>query len=712
MSDPIVEKPGTTSFLSGGGEIGVLIRELDWASTPLGPPSLWPQQLQTLTAVMLGSGHPMFIAWGPERIMIYNDGYASLLGMKHPRALGTPFEQVWSDIAGDVSPIMDRAFDGHAIHMGDITFLMRDRHGYPEEAHFTFSYTPVRDGDEDVAGVFCACTETTESVFALRRLRLLDEMNQRTRSLSNPQEVMQVTSRLLGEHLQATRCAYADVQTGGNRFTIRDDWTDGAPSTIGEYRLDDFGPRIASSLREGRTLVIQDVRGEYAGAEGAEMFLAMGVEAIICCPLVSDQGLTALMAVHNSIPRVWRPDEVRLVETVVERSWAHIQKIRSEEKLRAQDAYKDEFLATLAHELRNPLAPLRTGLEVLDLAQGDAAKSREVRAMMKRQLGVMVRLIDDLLDLSRVGRGLMELREHQIDLRIVASSAVETSRPLMNSRGHHLSVSLADEPVTVKGDATRMIQVLSNLLNNAAKYTPPGGRISLTVDKRDDIATVCVVDNGIGIPEEKLGDIFEMFRQIGSTPRSSESGLGIGLTLARKLVEMHGGTILAESDGIGMGSTFTVSLPLAVAETGRSSGDHGTVRVAPSASEPLRVLVVDDDEDTVLLMSMLISMRGHEVEKASTGKEALATVPRFRPHVMFLDIGLPSLDGYDVARAIREQADSSSIHLVALTGWGGEEDKARALEAGFDRHLTKPVDGASIAAILSETAKRNRRSPL
>jgi signal transduction histidine kinase/CheY-like chemotaxis protein len=367
------------------------------------------------------------------------------------------------------------------------------------------------------------------------------------------------------------------------------------------------------------------------------------------------------------------------------------------DELRNQEQRKDEFLATLAHELRNPLAPIRSGLEVLRIA-GDGERGRKTREMMERQVGHMVRMVDDLLDVSRITRGNVALRPERVELRAVLDSAVEASRPLIERAGHVLEARLPRDPLPLDADPTRLAQVLSNLLNNAAKYTPRGGRILVTAERDSGDLVVRVADTGVGIPSDMLPKVFDMFTQVGQSIDGAQGGLGIGLTLVRRLVELHGGTVAADSPGPGQGSTFTVRLPAAA----RAEAAPATPSAAPSVvSPPLRILVVDDNVDGAEALALLLGLRGHEVQVEHTGPGAVAAARAFRPELVFLDIGLPGMTGYEVARRLRAEPALQGMRIVALTGWGAEEDRRRAREAGFDDHLVKPVDPARVEAVLA-----------
>ena len=370
---------------------------------------------------------------------------------------------------------------------------------------------------------------------------------------------------------------------------------------------------------------------------------------------------------------------------------------RAEEALLQADRRKDEFLATLAHELRNPLAPIRTGLDILRIRSGDAQATQRATDIMERQLRQMVRLVDDLLDVSRINTGKFAIKMGRVELKAVVNDALEVVRSYIELHGHELVIDLPDRPVFLHGDATRLAQILSNLLNNAAKYTNRGGRVSLTARVEDKILTVCVADNGIGIAPEMLDHVFGMFVQVDSTLERTNAGLGVGLSLARRLVELHGGTIEASSGGVGRGSEFTVRLPIVV----EPEMPTKSTPAAYISAESYRILLADDNVDFVNSIGALLSAMGHSVVITHNGPDALTAASRFCPDYAFLDIGLPKMSGYDLARGIRKLPCGAMTLLVAVTGWGQDKDRQLAFEAGFDHHMVKPVRFEQIEEILS-----------
>jgi PAS domain S-box-containing protein len=369
------------------------------------------------------------------------------------------------------------------------------------------------------------------------------------------------------------------------------------------------------------------------------------------------------------------------------------------EQLAEADRRKDRFLALLAHELRNPLAPIRNGVEVLKLAEADSRRRASVRAMMERQITHLVRLVDDLLDVSRITRGTLELRRSRVRLADVVSSAVETARPLIDAGGHALAVTVPKEPILLDADLTRLAQVISNLLTNSAKYTPPGGRIWLTAEVQNGAAVVVVRDNGIGIPAEALPRIFDMFSRVDRDIERSTGGLGIGLALVRTLVEMHGGTVTAASDGEGKGSTFRMTLPVLASRTDVRKPDNQSERWRGTGH---RVLVVDDNLDGAHSMALMLELTGGEVRTAHDGVEAVAVAEEFRPEVILMDVGMPRMNGYEAVRRIRQAPWGRGVRIIAMTGWGQERDRERSRAAGFDGHLVKPVNLPELEKMLKE----------
>jgi signal transduction histidine kinase len=373
---------------------------------------------------------------------------------------------------------------------------------------------------------------------------------------------------------------------------------------------------------------------------------------------------------------------------------------RNAEALKEADHRKDEFLATLAHELRNPLAPIRTGLELMKFAMDDPPLLEETRATMERQTVQLISLVDDLLDVSRITRGKLQLRKATIDLAAVVRDALATSKPHLEEGGHQVIASLPEEAIRVHGDANRLAQVVSNLLNNAAKFTPAGGRVEVSVRPLEGEVAISVKDNGVGIPEEKQQQVFEMFSQVNDPLSRGNTGLGIGLTLVKSLVSLHGGSVEVYSEGAGRGSEFVVRLPVEKApETPAAPAP-----TAPPKGSGLRVLVVDDNTAAAHMLSRIVEVLGNETRVASDGAEAIAAAEEFQPNIVFMDIGMPRMNGYEAAEQIRQKPWGEDMVLVALTGWGQDEDRRRTQAAGFNHHLVKPAEIADVQRLLANVA--------
>jgi signal transduction histidine kinase len=373
------------------------------------------------------------------------------------------------------------------------------------------------------------------------------------------------------------------------------------------------------------------------------------------------------------------------------------ERLRNEQALRSADRRKDEFLATLGHELRNPLAPILNSLEILKLSGAfDDHRTMQACAVMERQVHHLNRLVDDLLEVSRITRGIIEVKRETLDLTAIVSAAIETSRPVLDNLRHELTARFDPEPMAIGGDPVRLTQIFANLLNNAAKYTNHGGHIAVTTRREDGDAVVSVKDDGIGIAPGLLSQVFDMFMQVDRSTRRSQGGLGIGLTLVRSLVTMHGGTVEARSDGPGLGSEFIVRLPI-LADTAAVPAPSRRIDRLPAR----RILIVDDSRDGGESLAMLLRVLGAEVALAHSGIQGLECVETFKPDVVVLDIGMPGMDGYEVARRIRLNPENRHMSLIALTGWGQDEDRRRSVAAGFDHHLVKPADIDQLRQLLT-----------
>jgi len=423
--------------------------------------------------------------------------------------------------------------------------------------------------------------------------------------------------------------------------------------------------------------------------------------------------ISAVTARLTNVTVIDRPTSVRTLVSAVEAALRARQRqyqIRdqitalreAEEALRLGDRRKDEFLATLAHELRNPLAPLRSALAVLKLRGGADAQQARLLQLMERQISVMVRLIEDLMDLARIASGKVVLQQERLDMRDVIDGAVESAAPAIAAARHQLNITKPSTPAYVMGDATRLIQVVGNLLSNAAKYTPAGGQLLLSLHVSDATVVVEMRDNGVGIPAPMLPHVFDMFAQVNRTLDRAQGGLGIGLSLVRDLLDMHGGSITAASGGVDRGSTFTIQLPRLQDVDQPAASEPDAVPAAHAGERHLRVLVIDDNQDAADALAMLLQAAGHEVWTAYGGAQGVELAEQHRPGVVLCDIGMPGMNGHEVAKALRRDAANSGAVLIALTGWGTQEVKNETAAAGFDFHFTKPVDVDSIAGLLQQ----------
>ena len=652
-------------FLSGGGQMGAMMRAHDWSASPLGHPRDWPQALRTTVGLMLNAKFPMFVAWGPELGFLYNDAYAMILGEKHPVALGARFHAIWREIWDDIHPLIVHALKGESTYMDRLP-LRVNRHGYDEDTWFRFSYSPVRDEDGTVAGMFCACVEMTSEVLAER---YRDEENQRLTALF--EQAPGIIAVLRGPDHVFELANESYLQLIGRRELVGKAAREALPEVAGQG----FFELLDQVYQSGQPFVGHAVPVRVQRGDALEERFV----DFVYQPIRDPKGEVAGIFVEGS--------------DVTARK-------RVEDELRAANRQKDQFLAMLAHELRNPLAPITTAAQLLQRGQLDPERARHASAIIARQAEHMTDLVNDLLDVSRVTRGLVNIEKEELDVSAVVNGAIEQVRPLLEAKRQELHVELWQAPLHVSGDRTRLVQVVSNILNNAAKYTPPAGRLVLRVTAEGDEAVIAVRDSGQGIDPQVLPYIFDLFTQAERTPDRSQGGLGIGLALVNSLVALHGGRVSADSEGLGRGSEFVVRLPLLQAACAAEAPMEEPA--AAAATGAARVLVVDDNADAAQMLATLLEAHGHAVSVAYDGSSGLACAQRERPDVMLLDIGLPDMDGHELARRLRASSDTAGATLIALTGYGQSEDRERAREAGFDRHLVKPADLSELLRILAE----------
>ncbi|MBI2179830.1 MAG: response regulator [Deltaproteobacteria bacterium] len=569
--------------------------------------------------------------------------------------------------------------------------------------------TPLLDSNGSARAWVGMNTDITERKQAEADALFILDLSECASLATDPDELMWAAAVAAGEHLQAARCGFLDIDLENDRFTVHRDYHPRAPSVVGAYPLSVFGPAIVNLGESGRVSIVRDTTEDERTAQFIDAYQQLGVRSFVAIPLLREGRMVSTLLVAAQEARSWSEGEVALAKAVAERTWLAVEKLRldaalrqSEEALREADKRKDEFLATLAHELRNPLALMRNVVNLIQIPGSSEGELRWGRDILDRQVNYLTRLTDDLFDVSRITRQKLELQKERVDLREIVNAAVESSRPAIDEREHELVVTLPKQAIYVEADRVRFAQVLMNLLTNAAKYTPKPGEISLSVEPAGGLVVVRVKDTGVGLSAESLAHVFDMFYQVDRSYSRSDGGLGLGLTLVRQLVEMHGGTIEARSAGINQGSEFIVRLPILREAYPPQPFASPREAAKPPAATARRILVADDFPESANALARLLRADGNEVQVAQDGLEALDTMAKFHPHVVVLDIAMPKLNGYDAARIIREQPWGKKIILIAMTGWGHQQDLRRAKEVGFDAHLTKPVKYEALLQALDQ----------
>jgi PAS domain S-box-containing protein len=649
------------------------------------------------------------------RYLLNNRAYETWFGAAHQNISGKLVSEVVGAAAfHKLKPHMDTALAGQIVSFDD-----QIAYSGAGTRWVHANYIPDVANDGTVKGFAVLVHDVDERRRAEDAQRFLVALHDATRTLNNPGEVMLQIVTMVGSHFDAIRCAYGELQSDGQHLLITRGYTKDVPTVAGLHRLEAFGIGLVDEIKSGRTALIADVAKDDRTSEPAALqtYAAMEIRSMMCAPIVKAGKMVALLVVADRNPRQWLSNDAWLLSQVAERTFFAVESARATvllsesrdelERLNAQlsetDRRKDEFLAVLAHELRNPLAPIRNATQFLQLKAPADAALRNARDIIDRQVTHLVRLVDDLLDVSRITSGKISLQKERVSLTLIVTNAVEASRPLIESEHHQLTVTLPDEPLYLDADLTRMAQVLQNLLNNAAKYTPPGGKIGLRAAFDGQQVTIRITDTGIGIPPEMLSHVFNLFTQVGRSIEWQTGGLGIGLTLVQRLVEMHGGNVEAQSEGLDKGSQFTVRLPAFL--HGHENAASTKSKNAESTAGRLRILVVDDNIDAADTLAEILRAAGHGVQTEHDGIAAVDAARSHKPDVVFLDIGLPKLNGYDAARRIRSYDPHSPV-LVAVTGWGQDEDRRRSQEAGFHHHLVKPVDLLALERILESTASK------
>ncbi len=622
------------------------------------------EQAPGLMAVFRDSDHVFEIA---------NAVYRQLAGNR--KLIGKPVREALPELEGQgFFELMDRVFTtGEPVKGRAVSVKLLRENGELEELFVDFLYQPIRNAFGKVTGIFVEGADVTEAITATAALR---ESERRMRQLANTIP-------------QLAWMADAD----GWVHWYNDRWYEYTGTTF--EQVQGWGWECVQDPE-----VLPEAMRTWKEA------LSAGNATQMAFPLRGADGryrqfLTTVAPLRDASGQIvqWFGTNTDVTE---------LEEAKNE--LRAANRRKDEFLAMLAHELRNPLAPISAAAELLKLTSIEGDRMREMSDIIARQVNHMSELVDDMIDVSRVTRGLVMLQKEKIDSKGVVADAVEQVRSLIESKHQRLTIRMPPEPPILKGDRTRLIQVFTNLLNNAAKYTPEHGHIALQVDVQPDCVEVRVQDTGIGIPAELLPHVFELFTQAERASDRSQGGLGIGLTLVKSLVDLHGGSVSVQSEGAGRGSTFIVQLPR-VTETKEQEAQEPKHNKAdmPSSINPLRVMVVDDNVDAAKTLSLLLETVGHKVAVEYSAEPALERARHLAPHILFLDIGLPDMDGYELVRNLRAIPETAQSMLVAVTGYDQPQDKERARQAGFDHHLVKPVKLAAILGLVADFENSRRQ---
>ena len=648
--------------LAGAGAMADRVRAFAWHETPLGPLDAWPASLRSAVALVLESRVPMALCWGAELTAIHNDACLPLLAA-HPDALGRGAAGLWPDVWPILGAQARRVLAGDGATRDEDVRLRTGRAGLDEETRVMFACSPVRDDAGAIAGVLVICQETAAGERAERLAReqihaIFDQAPTLIAVFRGPDHVVELANR---DMCRAWGRAADEVR--GRPFF----------DAVPEGRDQTWRTLLDGVYRTGEPFIGREVAAQFDRTGTGR--LETGYYDFIWAPLRE----------HGQVCGI-----INVATEVTEQVLARRELSSLREAAEAANRAKDEFLAMLGHELRNPLAPIMTALQLLKL-RGVEAVERE-RAIIERQMRHVVTLVDDLLDVSRITRGKVQLRRTFVQLAEVVAKAIEMASPLLEQQRHELRVEVPRAGLGVLGDPNRLAQVVANLLTNAAKYTEPGGLVHVSADRVDGAVVLHVRDTGVGIAPDMLPRVFDLFVQEGQSLARSRGGLGLGLTIVRSLVALHGGTVTAHSDGDGHGATFTIRLPHVPDPGGRDVEVRGPdVGLDLPAVLP-RVLVVDDNVDAAVLLADMLADVGCTTRAVYDGPTALETAVAFEPDVALLDIGLPVMDGYELARRLAAHPQLTGVRLVAVTGYGQPEDRERTRDAGFHAHLVKPVD--------------------
>ncbi|MGE7991662.1 ATP-binding protein [Pseudomonas sp. NPDC089554] len=714
-------------WLDGGGRMADRIRTLDWASTPLGPLETWPDTLKTSVALCLGSHFPQAVLWGRELITLHNDAFAPILGDK-PLALGRPFSEVWQEAWHDIRPLANRALAGEAVFIQNFP-LMIERGGAPERAYFTFCYSPIRDLDGQVVGMVDTVTETTASVVANQRLAFLDNLGRAVAQATEPDQILATTTQLLGEHLDLSSCAYAVMEADQDGFTICGDWVaPGSPRLVGQYRLADFGQLAVKRLRAGLPLVINDNLRELAPEEAAT-FQAIGITATICMPLIKGGQLTALMAIHDNVPRTWTGYEQALLSEVTERSWAHIQRVQAHAESREAMAAMAALNATLeqrveertaqllhteavlrqtqkleaigqltggvAHDFNNLLTILRSSLHLLQRPALDDEKRQRYLRTMSDTVDRGAKLTGQLLAFAR--RQALSPQVFDAGPRLQAMADM-----LDTATGARMQVllELPDSPCHIHADLAQLETAVINLMINGRDAMAGEGTLHLQLRPTQALAgqpgtfaAISVIDSGVGIEPHLLERIFDPF----FTTKAPGQGTGLGLSQVFGFAQQSGGDVRVTSTP-GQGTTFTLYLPQA---DGQDAAFASQQLAAPLQAEAgkRRILLVEDNLEVGNFAAQILGEHGYQVRWTTSAEQALAQLASDDGgfDAVFSDVVMPGIGGLALARELREQRPALPVILTS----GYSEAIAEGGYQGFT-FLPKPYSAEQVCQVLGK----------
>jgi signal transduction histidine kinase/ActR/RegA family two-component response regulator len=670
----------------------------DWSTTALGPVEYWPEGLKTATRIMLATPSPAFIWWGRDLTHLHNDACAKLLG--RGRSIGRPASEIRRDIWDAMGPEVCDALEANTALTVTERRIVASRPGREREIFCSFTLVPIRDEWGSAGGVLGIGDDVTAAVVSRQRLASLRSLKDIGKAESVKTACEWAAAAVASDvrdipfalvYLVEPDEAHAFLAGAAGAVPPEVESTVSRHVGFGKWLLD--GNAAPGGLRR------LDAEPPLSSADAA------GVVALpLGRPSAPNGYLVVALGKRRPLDAEFR-DFLTAAAGIIATGIAAAARGDAARALENEEARRNEFLAMLAHELRNPLAPIRSATELLAYVDSNPMSLAHARAIIERQLSQLVRLVDDLLDASRISRGTLELKRGPLDLRSAIANAVESVRPLIDSARHDLKVQLPESPVRVHGDLVRMTQVVANLLTNAVQFTNPGGRIQVNLETSGAEARIRVTDNGIGIDEPLLNRVFEMFTQGEQRPGEPRHGLGIGLAVARRLVELHGGTIRVTSAGPNQGSEFLLTFPVIAAD---GSVEHASGRESPASGR--RILVADDNADAAAAMAEILGVIGHDVRTAEDGLQAIEIAECFRPDLILLDIGMPRLDGYETCKRLRQRAWGRDIPIYAVTGWGQPSDRRRTREAGFNAHLVKPVSIEAIKELIARSDHRQTRT--